>query len=90
MKRKLLEYFISLKKKLASRAGLVSGGQQQILAIARALTGNLLMMILDEPTESIQRSIIKDIYHILRNRNVKEKITFRLVGQNIDFAFKGG
>ncbi|MGA2764588.1 MAG: ABC transporter ATP-binding protein [Spirochaetia bacterium] len=88
LREELLQYFPFLSEKLKARAGLLSGGQQQILAIARGLAGNPHMMILDEPTEGIQPSIIKDISHILRNLNVNEKITFLLVEQNIDFAFQ--
>ena len=84
----LFDYFPFLREKLKNRAGQLSGGQQQILAIARALAGEPRTMILDEPTEGIQPSIIKDIVHILENLSRNEKITFLVVEQNIDFAFR--
>jgi ABC-type branched-subunit amino acid transport system ATPase component len=88
LRTELFEYFPFLREKLKSRAGQLSGGQQQILAIARALAGDPHTMILDEPTEGIQPSIIKDIFQILKDLSQNRRITFLLVEQNIDFAFQ--
>jgi urea transport system ATP-binding protein len=62
----LFELFPVLKQMLHRRGGDLSGGQQQQLAIARALTAGPQLLILDEPTEGIQPSIIKDIGRVLR------------------------
>ena len=62
----LYELFPVLKQMLHRRGGDLSGGQQQQLAIARALAANPKLLILDEPTEGIQPSIIKDIGRVIR------------------------
>jgi urea ABC transporter ATP-binding protein UrtE len=80
----VFEYFPFLKNRLKEKGGRLSGGQQQMLAIARAMSGGPQLMILDEPTEGIQPSIV-DIVHDL---NTKTALTILLVEQNIDFALK--
>ncbi len=62
----LFELFPVLKQMLGRRGGDLSGGQQQLLAIARALASNPKLLMLDEPTEGIQPSIIKDIGRVIR------------------------
>jgi len=62
----LFELFPVLKQMLARRGGDLSGGQQQQLAIARALAAGPALLVLDEPTEGIQPSVIKDIGRVLR------------------------
>ena len=68
--------------------GLPENKQQQMLAIARAMSGGPQLMILDEPTEGIQPSIIQEIFDIVRDLNTKTALTILLVEQNIDFALK--
>ena len=70
------------------RGGDLSGGQQQQLAIARALMSNPELLILDEPTEGIQPSIIQDIGRNLRKLVDERGITVLLVEQYYDFAKK--
>lgn len=84
----IFEYFPFLKERLNDKASRLSGGQQQMLAIARGLTGNPRIMLLDEPTEGIQPSIIKNIFNIIKELNTKEGIAILLVEQNVDFALK--
>lgn len=82
----IYELFPILKDFRKRLGGNLSGGQQQQLAIARTLTGNPSMILLDEPTEGIQPSITQDIAKILL-RLVEEKgISILLVEQKIDFA----
>ncbi|MEW5814305.1 MAG: urea ABC transporter ATP-binding subunit UrtE [Spirochaetota bacterium] len=88
IKSELFDYFPFLQEKLKGKAGELSGGQQQMLAIARALAGEPHTMILDEPTEGIQPSIIKTIIEIIKDLIREKKLTFILVEQNIDFAFQ--
>jgi urea transport system ATP-binding protein len=83
---RLFELFPVLLQMLRRRGGDLSGGQQQQLAIARALAPNPKLLILDEPTEGIQPSIIKDIGRVLRELATQENIGILLVEQYYDFA----
>jgi urea transport system ATP-binding protein len=87
IKSDVFKYFPFLKDRLKQKGGKLSGGEQQMLAIARALAGDPEMMILDEPTEGIQPSIIKGILELIRQLNKDRGLTILLVEQNIDFAF---
>ena len=82
----LFELFPVLKQMLNRRGGDLSGGQQQQLAIARALAAGPKLLILDEPTEGIQPSIIKDIGRVLRHLADKKQMAVLLVEQFYDFA----
>ncbi|WP_179404358.1 urea ABC transporter ATP-binding subunit UrtE [Burkholderia guangdongensis] len=78
--------FPVLKDMRARRGGDLSGGQQQQLAIGRALMSEPQLLILDEPTEGIQPSIIQDIGRTLRQLVDESKMTILLVEQYYDFA----
>jgi urea transport system ATP-binding protein len=82
----VFELFPVLKQMLARRGGDLSGGQQQQLAIARALLLRPKMFILDEPTEGIQPSIIKDIQRVIELLRARGNIAIELVEQYLDFA----
>ena len=82
----LFELFPVLKQMLNRRGGDLSGGQQQQLAIARALAAKPNMLILDEPTEGIQPSIIKDIGRVIRMLADRGDMAILLVEQYYDFA----
>jgi urea transport system ATP-binding protein len=90
----LFELFPVLKAMLHRRGGDLSGGQQQQLAIARALAATPSLLVLDEPTEGIQPSIIKDIGRVLRRladqglsvRGQAKRMAIVLVEQYYDFA----
>jgi urea ABC transporter ATP-binding protein UrtE len=76
------EYFPILKERRRQTAGTFSGGQQQMLAIGRALVGRPDLLLLDEPSMGIQPSIIQEIGRALVKLNHEEKLTILLVEQN--------
>src|SRR5207302_6325145 len=78
--------FPVLKDMLRRRGGDLSGGQQQQLAIGRALAMRPKILILDEPTEGIQPSIIKDIERAIRKLTSGDEMAILLVEQYYDFA----
>ncbi len=82
----LFDLFPVLKQMINRRGGDLSGGQQQQLAIARALAAGPKVLILDEPTEGIQPSIIKDIGRVIRMLADRGTMAIVLVEQYYDFA----
>ena len=83
---RIFEMFPVLRQMLARRGGDLSGGQQQQLAIGRALAMGPKLLILDEPTEGIQPSIIKDIERAIRSLSASGEMAILLVEQYYDFA----
>ena len=77
-------YFPILTKRRAQKAGTMSGGEQQQLAIGRALVGNPDLVLLDEPSEGIQPSIVQEIAEIMKRLNAEIGLTVLFVEQNID------
>lgn len=82
----IFEMFPVLNDMLHRRGGDLSGGQQQQLAIGRALASRPKLLILDEPTEGIQPSIIKDIERVIRTLSQRGDMAILLVEQYYDFA----
>jgi urea transport system ATP-binding protein len=83
---RIFEMFPVLKDMLGRRGGDLSGGQQQQLAIGRALASDPKLLILDEPTEGIQPSIIKDIGNVIASLAKGGEMAILLVEQYYDFA----
>jgi branched-chain amino acid transport system ATP-binding protein len=81
----VLETFPRLKPLLDRQGGALSGGEQQLLAIARCLCGKPRLVLLDEPTEGIQPSIIDEIVETLQRLRDNSGLTLILVEQNLDF-----
>jgi urea transport system ATP-binding protein len=86
----IYELFPVLKEMLGRRGGDLSGGQQQQLAIGRALVLDPTMLILDEPTEGIQPNIVAEIGDIIRQLNREIGLTVLLVEQKLPFARRVG
>jgi branched-chain amino acid transport system ATP-binding protein len=81
----VLEEIPRLKTLLDRTGGALSGGEQQLLAIARCLCGDPRLVLLDEPTEGIQPSIIDEIVETLQRLQARSGLTMILVEQNFDF-----
>jgi len=81
----VLEQFPRLKPLLERLGGALSGGEQQLLATARCLCGKPRLVLLDEPTEGIQPSIIDEIVETLQRLRASSGLTMILVEQNLDF-----
>lgn len=86
----IFEMFPVLRDMLRRRGGDLSGGQQQQLAIGRALSTNPKLLILDEPTEGIQPNIVAEIGDIVTRLNRELKMTVLLVEQKLPFARRVG
>ena len=84
----ILEEFPRLAPLMERSGGVLSGGEQQILALARCLCGSPRLLLLDEPTEGIQPSIINEIVDVLRMLRDRRGLTIVLVEQNLEFIAK--
>lgn len=86
----IFTYFPILKERLPQKGGTMSGGQQQMLAIARALVSQPRLLILDEPSEGIQPSIVHEIGETLKAINEERGLTILIVEQNLELALAVG
>jgi urea transport system ATP-binding protein len=82
----VFEYFPALKELTKRKGGVLSGGQQQQLAIARALVQEPRMLLLDEPTEGLQPSVVEEIDAIIKRIQAERRCSVLLVEQNLDFV----
>lgn len=85
---KVYEHFPILKNRSHQAAGLLSGGEQQMLAIGRALMSQPKMLMLDEPSLGLSPLLTTEIFKIIKNINKQDGVTIFLVEQNVNMALK--
>ncbi len=85
---KVYNYFPRLKTRRTSQAAYTSGGEQQMCAIGRAIMSNPRMVLRDEPSMGLAPQIVDEVFHIVKDLNSKEKVTFLLAEQNTNMALK--
>jgi branched-chain amino acid transport system ATP-binding protein len=81
-------YFPRLKQRRNSQAGYISGGEQQMTAIGRALMSKPKMILLDEPSMGLAPQLVEEIFEITKTLNEKEKVSFLLAEQNTNMALR--
>jgi branched-chain amino acid transport system ATP-binding protein len=81
-------YFPRLKERRQSLAGYISGGEQQMTALGRALMARPNMILLDEPSMGLAPQIVEEIYEIVRRLNTEGKVSFLLAEQNTNIALR--
>ena len=84
----IFEYFPILKERARQMAGTLSGGQQQMLAIARGMMARPRIMLLDEPSLGLSPLAVKEIFSVIRRLNVEQGVTMMLVEQNARAALE--
>ena len=85
---RVYDYFPRLKERRTSQAGYTSGGEQQMVAIGRALMANPKMILLDEPSMGLAPQLVKQIFEIVSQINKKEGVTILLAEQNTNMALQ--
>ena len=81
-------YFPRLKERQKSQAGYTSGGEQQMIAVGRALMARPSLILLDEPSMGLAPQLVEEIFDIVKRLNENEKVTFLLAEQNTNMALK--
>jgi branched-chain amino acid transport system ATP-binding protein len=84
----IFEYFPRLKERRGQLAGYLSGGEQQMLAIGRALMARPRLILLDEPSLGLAPLVVREIFRIVRTINQEQKVSVLLVEQNAAIALR--
>ncbi len=85
---KVYGYFPRLKERRKSQAGYTSGGEQQMVAVGRALMAKPKLILLDEPSMGLAPQLVEEIFEIVKSLNEKEGVTFLLAEQNVSVALR--
>jgi branched-chain amino acid transport system ATP-binding protein len=80
---RILDLFPRLRERFRQRAGTLSGGEQQMLAIARCLMGQPRLVMLDEPSLGLAPIVVEDVFAAVRELNTRDRLTIMLVEQNV-------
>jgi len=86
--QRVYDYFPRLRERRSSLAGYISGGEQQMVALGRALMARPKMILLDEPSMGLAPQIVEEIYEIVRRLNHDDKVSFLLAEQNTNIALR--
>jgi branched-chain amino acid transport system ATP-binding protein len=85
---KIYAYFPRLKQRRAALAGYVSGGEQQMCALGRAMMANPKLILLDEPSMGLAPQVVEEIFEIVRDLNTRENMSFLVAEQNTHLALR--
>jgi branched-chain amino acid transport system ATP-binding protein len=85
---KVYSYFPQLKARCGALAGYISGGEQQMTALGRALMARPTMILLDEPSMGLAPQIVEEIFDIVKSLNERERVSFLLAEQNTNVALR--
>jgi len=85
---KVYNYFPRLRERRKSQAGYTSGGEQQMVAVGRALMAKPKLILLDEPSMGLAPQLVEEIFEIVKSLNEKEGVTFLLAEQNVSVALR--
>ena len=86
--REIYSYFPRLKQRRGALAGYISGGEQQMCALGRAMMANPKMILLDEPSMGLAPQVVEGIFEIVRDLNTREKMSFLVAEQNTHLALR--
>ena len=85
---KVYNYFPRIKERKSSQAGYISGGEQQMMVIGRALMSKPKMILLDEPSMGLAPQLVEEIFEIVKDLNEREGVSFLLAEQNTNIALR--
>ena len=85
---RMYAYFPRLKERRKSQAGFTSGGEQQMIAVARAMMAKPKMLLLDEPSMGLAPQLVEEIFNIVKELNDKEGVSILLAEQNTNIALR--